>query len=369
MPESFGARLRQQREARQVDLVAIASQTKIKLSLLEALERDDLSHWPTGIFRRAYLRTYAEFIGLDPDVALREFLEIHPDPESVADALAAAADAARRNQPPPTRLRTMVDSALGSLAKLRPPAVDHSRPVGGTAPPNESAPAVVDPAPATLPASASSQSDPTPNRLPEPAASPVLEPANAVQMADAPDRELQLAAESTLEAIAHLCTAFGRAVDRREIQPLLHEAAAALNATGLVVWRWDEAAGALKPALVHGYSEQVVAHLPTVRRDADNVTAASFRSANTREIAATMHTSGALVIPLLLPEGCAGVLALEVPEGVQPTKSDRAAAVLLAAALAQLLHRSQPPEAKAIPPATAASTPFQPPVCATNVRR
>ena len=83
MPDSFGARLRQQREARHVDLLAIASQTRIKLALLEALERDDVSHWPAGIFRRAYLRTYAEFIGLDPDVALREFLEVHPDPESV----------------------------------------------------------------------------------------------------------------------------------------------------------------------------------------------------------------------------------------------------------------------------------------------
>jgi len=145
MPDSFGARLRQQREARHVDLLAIASQTRIKLALLEALERDDVSHWPAGIFRRAYLRTYAEFIGLDPDVALREFLEVHPDPESVADALAAAAEAARRNGPPPTRLRTIVDSAIGSLAKLRPPAVERARPAGATAPQNEAPPALGDP--------------------------------------------------------------------------------------------------------------------------------------------------------------------------------------------------------------------------------
>ena len=65
MPESFGARLRQQREARQIDLFAISEQTKIKLALLEALEKDDVSHWPSGIFRRAYIRAYAQFIGLD----------------------------------------------------------------------------------------------------------------------------------------------------------------------------------------------------------------------------------------------------------------------------------------------------------------
>ena len=92
MPESFGARLRQQREARQIDLVAISEQTKIKLALLEALENGDVSHWPSGIFRRAYIRAYAQFIGLDPDALLREFLEVHPDP---GDAIvASAADAA-----------------------------------------------------------------------------------------------------------------------------------------------------------------------------------------------------------------------------------------------------------------------------------
>ena len=37
MHESFGARLRQRREERQIDLIAIAEQTKIKLTLLEGL--------------------------------------------------------------------------------------------------------------------------------------------------------------------------------------------------------------------------------------------------------------------------------------------------------------------------------------------
>ena len=94
MPESFGARLRQQREARQIDLVAISEQTKIKLALLEAVEHDDVSHWPSGIFRRAYIRAYAQFIGLDPDVILREFLEVHPDPGDSIVASAAGAAAA-----------------------------------------------------------------------------------------------------------------------------------------------------------------------------------------------------------------------------------------------------------------------------------
>ena len=59
MPDSFGARLRMQREERQIALTSIAEETKIKLALLDGLEKDDVSHWPSGIFRKAYLRTYA----------------------------------------------------------------------------------------------------------------------------------------------------------------------------------------------------------------------------------------------------------------------------------------------------------------------
>src|SRR3981081_2204893 len=95
MPESFGARLRQRREKQQIALTTIAEQTKIKLSLLEALERDDLWHWPEGIFRRAFVRAYAQAIGREPRVVVREFLEVLPDPiEVVAKASAGSALAA-----------------------------------------------------------------------------------------------------------------------------------------------------------------------------------------------------------------------------------------------------------------------------------
>jgi hypothetical protein len=317
----FGAQLRQRREERRVDLVAIASQTKINVGLLEALERDDVSHWPSGIFRRAYIRAYAEFIGLDPDVVLREFQQLHPEAEEMSSTLAAAADAAKRNAPPPTRLRLIVDSAIGSLARLRPAAAD-AAPAAALPSPGKAGPAAEN-APRDIP--------------PVPVVAAEAAPADA--SAGAISRDDEASAEFPLDALAHLCTELGRAVDRDAIQQLLHESAAALKATGLVVWLWDESAGGLKPALVHGYSERVVAHLPTVKRDADNATAAAFRSASPREVAAKPHISGALAMPLLLAEGCAGVLAIEVPEGVQQTKHARAAAALLAAALAQLVRR------------------------------
>ena len=80
MAESFGARLRYERERRQIALRSIAEQTKIGVPLLEGLERDDASRWPSGIFRKSFIRAYADAIGLDPEPVVREFMERHPDP-------------------------------------------------------------------------------------------------------------------------------------------------------------------------------------------------------------------------------------------------------------------------------------------------
>ena len=79
-----------------------------------------VSRWPSGIFRRAYVRTYAHIIGLDPDVVLREFLEVHPEPVDMLEAAAAAAFEARRNAAPGVRLRTIMDSALGQFPVIGP---------------------------------------------------------------------------------------------------------------------------------------------------------------------------------------------------------------------------------------------------------
>lgn len=82
--EFLGRRLRAERERRRITLESIAANTKISVSLLKGLERDDVSRWPGGIFRRSFVRAYAQAIGLDPDDTVREFLERHPDSEEQA---------------------------------------------------------------------------------------------------------------------------------------------------------------------------------------------------------------------------------------------------------------------------------------------
>lgn len=82
--DSFGARLRRARERRGLTVQAIAESTKIKASLLSALERNDVSHWPAGIFRRAFVREYAAAVGLPPEPLVAEFVLLFPEPGDAA---------------------------------------------------------------------------------------------------------------------------------------------------------------------------------------------------------------------------------------------------------------------------------------------
>lgn len=85
--DSFGARLRREREARGVSLEALSEATRIGIRALAALENEDWSRLPGGVFNRGFVRTIARHLGLDEE------------------ALVAAYVAATNDQP---RLRTSV---------------------------------------------------------------------------------------------------------------------------------------------------------------------------------------------------------------------------------------------------------------------
>lgn len=76
---AFGVRMRDAREARGVSLRQIADATKLSVRTLDAFERGKMAFLPGGIYRRSIVRSYAREIGLDPEEALREFLEEYPD--------------------------------------------------------------------------------------------------------------------------------------------------------------------------------------------------------------------------------------------------------------------------------------------------
>ena len=93
MPEvDFGSRMRGAREQRGVSLRQIAETTKLSVSALEALERNDISRLPGGIFSRAFVRSYAAEIGVEPEQAVREFISQFPNESVIAGSPHARID-------------------------------------------------------------------------------------------------------------------------------------------------------------------------------------------------------------------------------------------------------------------------------------
>jgi cytoskeleton protein RodZ len=65
--------LRAARERCGLSLNQVAASTKISLAILEALEKNDVGKLPGGLFSRAFVRSFAEEVGLDPDKAVEVF--------------------------------------------------------------------------------------------------------------------------------------------------------------------------------------------------------------------------------------------------------------------------------------------------------
>jgi cytoskeleton protein RodZ len=74
---SFGDNLRRERELRGVSLREIAEGTKISVRFLQALEEERLDVLPGGLFPRAFVRQYAQFIGLDAERTAADFAAVH----------------------------------------------------------------------------------------------------------------------------------------------------------------------------------------------------------------------------------------------------------------------------------------------------
>ncbi len=77
--ETFVTRLRRYRERNQLSLDDIASENNIRRDLLEAMENNDLSEWPHGLYSRAWIRAYAAAVGLDPVETVDEFCRLFPE--------------------------------------------------------------------------------------------------------------------------------------------------------------------------------------------------------------------------------------------------------------------------------------------------
>ena len=109
--ESFGARLKREREQRKITLDDIAVSTKIGTRFLAAIEEDRFDQLPGGIFNKGFVRAYARHLGMDENQAIADFV--------------AATEPVLPEPPPPDA------PVLAALAERVPEAKKKSRADGG----------------------------------------------------------------------------------------------------------------------------------------------------------------------------------------------------------------------------------------------
>ena len=76
--DTFGPRLRRERERRDISLDTLVTRTNVSLELWEGFESGDFSRWPAGLYARAFVRDYAKAVGLDPDEVVDDFCRLFP---------------------------------------------------------------------------------------------------------------------------------------------------------------------------------------------------------------------------------------------------------------------------------------------------
>lgn len=84
-----------------LDITDVEAQTKIRAKYLRALENEDFGMLPGATFVKSFLRTYAEFLGLDPHLLVEEYRARHdPRDESELTPFARPPSGRRRQRPP-----------------------------------------------------------------------------------------------------------------------------------------------------------------------------------------------------------------------------------------------------------------------------
>ncbi len=76
--------LKEAREEKKISIEDIQEELKIKRTSIEYIEQGKLNKLPGGIYTRSYLKTYAEFVGIEPDKILDLYDNIEEEQEEEA---------------------------------------------------------------------------------------------------------------------------------------------------------------------------------------------------------------------------------------------------------------------------------------------
>ena len=113
-----------------LDIADVEARTKIRAKYLRALENEEFGMLPGPTFVKTFLRTYAEVLGLDPQLLVEEYRAAYePRDESRAAPAARARTGVRRDRRRPTGgpprgpwllIALAVVVVIGGLADHRP---------------------------------------------------------------------------------------------------------------------------------------------------------------------------------------------------------------------------------------------------------
>ncbi len=78
----IGEMLREARMRRRIDMTEVESATKIRGKYLRALENEEWDLLPGPTFVKTFLRTYAEYLGLDPRLLVEEYRQRYERPST-----------------------------------------------------------------------------------------------------------------------------------------------------------------------------------------------------------------------------------------------------------------------------------------------
>jgi cytoskeleton protein RodZ len=117
----IGSLLRETRIRNKIDITTVEEATKIRAKYLRALENEEWILLPGPTYVKTFLRTYAQFLGLDPHLLVEEYSARFEEPEE----LEVAAFTRKRRLPertrrmgPPTRGIGVAVLILGFLGFL-----------------------------------------------------------------------------------------------------------------------------------------------------------------------------------------------------------------------------------------------------------
>ncbi len=74
MPLTVGEKLKRAREAQGMTISDVAERTKISAHYLEAIENNDFSILPGGVFNKGFVKLYARCVGIDEQEILQDYL-------------------------------------------------------------------------------------------------------------------------------------------------------------------------------------------------------------------------------------------------------------------------------------------------------